>query len=248
MFKMKLSNGELLKEPVAIISDIIDEGVFKIDKNGLSLLAPDRTMVSVVDFRLLSSAFEEFKVEGEASIGLNLASLTAVLKRLKANDRLLIEGGKDNRLKLTIQGKSKRVFELPILDISAEKPPVDQLSFTTSIEIDPSLVEEGISDADIIGDSVIFEASAEAFRMHAKGDVSSSQLEISKGENGLASIKAEGPVKAQYPLEYLKKMIKAGKLAKNMSIEFGADYPMRLGFKSVTKLSLHFILAWRFHD
>src|SRR3989338_4420630 len=126
MFKMKLSNGELLKEPVAIISDIIDEGVFKIDKNGLSLLAPDRTMVSVVDFRLLSSAFEEFKVEGEASIGLNLASLTAVLKRLKANDRLLIEGGKDNRLKLTIQGKSKRVFELPILDISAEKPPVDQ--------------------------------------------------------------------------------------------------------------------------
>ena len=59
MFKMVLSNTNLLKNSIPIIAEIIDEGVFKISHNGLSLLSPDRTMVSVVDLHIPSSAFEE---------------------------------------------------------------------------------------------------------------------------------------------------------------------------------------------
>ena len=84
MFKIVLTDVELLKNTIPIIAEIIDEGVFKVDSNGISLLAPDRTMVSVVDFRLPSTAFEKYEVQADTSLGLNLANLVNYLtKQLK---------------------------------------------------------------------------------------------------------------------------------------------------------------------
>jgi len=245
-FKITLSEIDLLKNSIPIIAEIIDEGMFRVAKDGISLLSPDRTMVSVTDLKLLSSAFDEYSVEAEESIGLNMANFAALLKRLKSGDRLTLEStGKSNRLKMTVRGNGIRTFELPLIDVKMEKPPIDQLQFNTKIELESGVVEEGIADAEIIGDSIVMEAAPESFKMHAKGDVSSAQLELAKEDKGLLKLESAQAAKAQYPLEYLKKMIKANKLAKQLVLEFGTDYPMRMSFKSLDKMSLSFILAPR---
>ncbi|MBI4021119.1 MAG: proliferating cell nuclear antigen (pcna) [Candidatus Aenigmarchaeota archaeon] len=244
MFKLVLADPEMLKNSIPIIAEIIDEGVFHITHNGVSLLTPDRAMVSVVDFKLLSTAFEEFKIEKDVALGLNLANLSAVLRRAKAQDKVILESEGD-RLRITLLGGGKRVFEIPIIETKTEKPPVDQLAFGGRIEIDTGVIEEGIADADVIGDSIIFEANETGFRMHAKGDVSSAELHMQKGDSGLHEVKVHKAIRSQYPLDYLKKMIKAGKLAKRLVLEFGTDYPIRLSFKTVDKMNLSFILAPR---
>ena len=246
MFKIILSDVDLLKSSIPIISEIIDEGLFRVDQNGISLLSPDRAMVAVIDFKILSTAFDEFKSQGEDMLGLNMANLAAVIKRVKSGDKIVMEraeGG--NSLKITIKGSGIRTFEIPLLDVKTEKPPVDKLAFTSKIELESSIVEEGISDADIIGDSVIMEASPSSFKMSAKGDVSSAYLELTKQDKGLLDLRVTANVRAQYPLEYLKKMIKAGKISEQMILEFGNDYPLRLGFKSIDKMQLSFVLAPR---
>lgn len=240
MFSLTLADADALKDAVSIIADIVDEGVFRVDKNGLSLLAPDRTMVSVVDFRMPATVFEE--CTGEASFGVNLVNLVAVLKRAKGGDKLVLEQ-KGNRLLVRIG--AKRQFELPLLEIGGEKPPVDQLSYSARIELDAGLIEDGIADADVIGDSVFFEATPELFRVSAKGEVSAADVEIGKQDKGLIKLQVSEPLKAQYPLEYLKKMVKASKLAKQASLEFGNDYPLRLTFTAVDKVHLSFVLAPR---
>jgi len=246
VFKITLSDVGLLTNTIPIIAEIIDEGVFKVNKDGISLVSPDRTMVSVTDLKIFSSAFDEFKVDAEESLGLNLANLAAVLKRVKANDKLTLEStGKSNRLKISISGEGTRTFEVPLIDVSVEKPPLDQLNFGGKVEINSATMEDGVADAEIIGDSIVFEASPESFKMYAKGDVSSAQLEVDKGNKALLKLEAQGNIKAQYPLEYLKKMIKAAKFSPQLSLEFGTDYPMRLSFKVLDKMSLQFILAPR---
>ncbi len=242
MFSLALADADDLKDAVSIIADIIDEGTFRVDKNGLSLLAPDRTMVSVVDFRLPASVFEE--CSGEASFGISLANFVAVLRRAKAGDKLAMEQ-KGNRLVVRIGGKNKRQFELPILDISAEKPPVDQLSYSARVELDAALIEDGIADADVIGDSVFFEATPELFRVSARGEVSAAEVELGKKDKGVLKLLVSEPLKAQYPLEYLKKMVKAAKLVKQVSLEFGNDYPLRMTFQAQDKVHLSFVLAPR---
>lgn len=245
MFRIVLSDVDLLKNSIPIIADIIDEGVFTLDQNGVSLVTPDRTMVSVVDFKILSTAFDEFKIDAATSLGLNLANLAAVLKRVKAGDKIIMESDKADKLKITVESSGKRTFEIPIMDIKSEKPPIDQLNFGGRIDLETSVIEEGIADAEVIGDSVIFEAAEGGLKMCAKGDVSSTELELSKGNGSLLDIKVAKAIRSQYPLDYLKKMIRAGKLAKQMSIEFGTDYPLRMTFKAIDKLNLSFILAPR---
>lgn len=244
MFKATLSDVDLLRNSIPIIAEIIDEANFTVDKNGISMLAPDRTMVSVVDFRLLSSAFDEFKVEGSVSLGLNMSNLTSVLKRLKSGDKLTLSyDGK--KLIIRVAGRSTRTFEIPLIDVKLEKPPIEQLAFNVKVHLDSSILEEGIADAEIIGDSVFFESDGKIFSAFAKGDISSARLEVKKGDEGLIDLQATEHVRAQYPLDYLKKMVKAGRLSPQAILEFGKDYPMRLDFRIIDKLQMTFILAPR---
>ena len=130
MFKITLGNADLLKNSIPIIAEIIDEGVFKVDAKGLSLVSPDRSMIAMVDFHLLSTAFEDFKVTGENNVGLNLTNLVAVIKRIKTGEKVVLskEDG-SNILEVVMKGKGVRKFEVPLLNISSEKPPLDQLKF-----------------------------------------------------------------------------------------------------------------------
>ncbi len=243
MFRAVLSDSNILRNSIPIIAEIIDEGVFTVDQNGISLLSPDRTMVSVVNFRLLSSAFEEFKVEGRETLGLNMSNLSSVLKRA-GSGKLVLESGK-NRLLVKISGNGTRTFELPLIDVKVEKPPIEQLSFSASVEMNSNVFEEGVSDAELIGDAIVLEAENGSFKMAAKGETSSTEMKIKAGEGGLLNITAQEAVKAQYPLDYLKKMIKASKLSPQVLVEFGRDYPMRISFKAIDKMNLSFILAPR---
>ncbi len=248
MFKATLSNIDLLKSSVGIISEIIDEGLFKVDSNGISLLTPDRTMVAVVDFTLLSSAFDEYSVEKDSELGLNLANLSSMLKRVKSDDKLTLQLNSKNKLEMVFGKDGKRRFEIPLLDLKSEKPPIEQLQFPGKIDLESSVLESGIEDAGIVSDSIIFEADSKSFKLSAKGDTSSSQLELKDGSEGLLKLDLNESIRARYPLDYLKKMAKTCKLSKQVTLEFGQDYPLRLSFKELDKVNLNFILAPRVEE
>ncbi len=248
LFKATIVDTSLLKDSIATIAEIIDEGIFKITKDGISFVAADRAMVAVVDWNLQASAFEKFETDKEYDIGLNITNFYSVLRRVAGDDKLTLSL-KDSKLEIVMENSSRRRFVVPLLDLSKEEvPPIDQLAFTSSVEIRPDVMQSGIDDAEIVADSVIFEADASRFGMKAEGDVSKTELELEKGSESLIDLKVDGGAKARYPLEYLKKMIKAAKIADSVRIDFGKDYPMRMSFKAGDKCSLSFILAPRVQE
>jgi len=248
VFRAELSESELLRNSIPIIAEIIDEGEFKVTKSGISLVCPDRTMVSVVDFNMLSSAFDDFQVEKEISLGLNMDSLVAVIKRVRAGERVAFESDGSSKLKITVKGNGTRTFELPLIDIKAEKPPLDQLDFHGRVELESSVMEDGITDADIVGDSVVFEADSSSFKISAKGDVSATELKMGAGDRGLLKVESKKSIRSRYPLDYLKKMIKASKVSGHLTLMFGTDYPMKMEFNAIDKMRLGFILAPRVEE
>jgi len=248
MFSLTLENPDILKNSMSIISEMIDEAALVVNSNGISLLSPDRNVIIVVDFKLLSTAFQEFKVDNDTSIGLNFSNFVGILKRAKSTDKLTLKLKDNNKLEVIIEGNGVRRFELPLLDIKTEKPPIDQLDFSGKVDLESSVLEQGVDDADVVSDSLVFELNPDALRLSAKGDISSTQLEINKNDSGLLSLDAKEAVKSRYPLDYLKKIIKACKLSKQVSLEMGTNYPVRFSFKDVDKMNLSFILAPRVSD
>jgi len=245
MFKATLGKVSLLTDSIASMAELIEEGIFKIDKSGISLVAADRAMVTVVDFKISSAVFEKYDIDKEHAVGLNIGNLLSVLKRSGAGDRATLDL-KDSKLEIVLENASRRRFVIPILGLSQEEiPPVDQLEFTTSATLKPQVLQSGVDDAEVVSDSVLFEAGKDRFSMKAEGDISSAQLELESGNESLINIKADGNVRARYPLDYLKKIMKAAKVADTVSLEWGQDYPMKLAFKAADKISLSFILAPR---
>lgn len=248
MFRATLSNPMLFVNSISTIAELIDEGVFRLEKDGINFIAADRAMVAVVDFSISSSAFEKYEIDQNQNIGLNVTNFLSVLKRVSGNDKLSLSL-QDNKLEVLIEGSSKRRFLVPLLDLSAEEvPPIDQLNFTAKLSLKPDVLQSGIDDAEIISDAVMFEASGSKFTMRSEGDVSKAELELEKGNTSLMDISADAEVKSRYPLEYLKKIIKAGKIADAVSLQFGQDYPMKLEFKSGDKAHLMFVIAPRVSD
>lgn len=232
MFKAKLSDPSVLKDSIDTISELIHEGLFQISEDSLYLRASDRATVAVVDFELDKEAFDEFDCDEETEVGINLEDLLEILKRAKSGESLVLELSEDeSRLKIIIEDGSKREFNIPLLSISeGEVPETKQLEFDAELQMKSSVLDKGISDAEIVGDSVVFLADGSGFTMRSESDSSSVEAKTDKDSDDITEIKADGEVKSRYPIEYLKKMLNAAKISDMASLNFGTDYPIELEF------------------
>ena len=163
MFKAVLNDVDLLKAPLIAISEIVDEAVFRLEKDGIKLRAADRAMVAAVDFYLASTAFDSYEIDEPKEIGLNIENFVSVLKRASAKDVLVLEL-KESKLNVILQNSSRRRFSLPLLEISQEEvPQIEQLEFNTKVSLDSDVLEQSIKDAAVVADSLLLEATPSKF-------------------------------------------------------------------------------------
>ncbi len=240
--RVTLADPKLLKEPIAIISDLVIEAKFIATSNGLELIAMDPANVAMVIFRLLNSSFIEYNVKEKEEIAINLNYLKQVLRRAKSTDTITLETG-DGLLHIYLKGRTKRQFSLPLIDIEEEQHEVPKLSFNAEVQTESQMLNDAIGDVDIIGESVTFYVDSEKLSISSSGDMGKASIDIPKDE--FTTIKVEEPQKAKYSIEYLKKMIKASKLVDNVKIKFSSEYPLQLEYTSPDSMELIFILAPR---
>jgi proliferating cell nuclear antigen len=243
--KLVLADPTYLKDSIAVISELVNEARFKVSRDGVEMIAMDPANVAMVVYKLLSSAFTEYDVEQTTELGINLASLKQVLRRSKANDILTLEMSEEGKLNIQLKGGTTRTFSLPIIDLEEKEQRVPNLTFPVNVSTASHVLNDAIEDADIVAESVTFAAEPGRFLVSAEGDLSKAHIEVKHGDETKITSESPAKVKAKYSIEYLKKMIQAGKLADSVSIGFNQDYPLKLEYKVVDKLLLSFILAPR---
>ena len=244
--KLTLADPKYLRDTISIISELVNETNIKVTPDSVELIAMDPANVAMVIFKLLSSSFVEYEVDKEINMAINLNNLKQILRRAKPNDMLSLEVDKEGNLKIQLKGTSIRTFSLPIIDIEEKEQRVPKLEFPLAIEINSDLLEEAIEDSDIVAEAVTLVAEPKRFVIEATGDMSNAKIEMKAGEG--VKIKLEGSdtkITAKYSIEYLKKIIKGGKLVEKTEINFNKDYPLRITYKEVDKFILSFILAPR---
>jgi len=244
MFNATLADATELRNIIDTVSQIIDEGLFKVKQDGLELVAADRAMVAVVNFKLSSKAFESFACDADQSMGLNLITLLTILKRAGTGDKVTFSIDK-NRLdvKMVSEMGAKRNFSLPLIDVRADDvPSIAQFEFPASALVDASMLKEGINDAGIVADSVLFELG-DGLKMFAKGDTSHTELALAKGSVLLNEVQGQA-AKSRFPIEYLRKILTASKFAEKTRIFLGNDYPMKMEFIG-SNSTLSFVIAPR---
>jgi proliferating cell nuclear antigen len=244
--KLVLAEPRLLKESVSIISDLVNEVTFKADSDKIELIAMDPANVAMVMFKIVSSAFVEYKVEKPVSFSVNLDNLDQILKRAKPNDTLHIElDSKNNKLKVQIKGESNKTFNLSLIDIDESEQKVPELKFNVKAEIPSHIFNESIEDMDIVAESVALVAEADRLTIESEGRFNAARVEIGSGEGTVINMVKKDKTLAKYSIEYLKKIVKGTKLSDVAVIQFGEEYPLKVDYKVMDKVMLSFILAPR---
>lgn len=240
--RLQLSDTRLLKESVSIISEIVNEVTFRIDKGMMSLLATDPANVAMIDFKIMAEAFAEYDVQKPLSLSVTLDNLKAILKRAKPDDSVILSLDEDkNRLTIELVGSGKRTFNLALIDRDEDEQRRPNLKFTATVLVPSSKFDDAIADMEIVSDSVALMAESGKFAVRSEGNVSDAHVELLPSD----SVKADEPVNSRYAISYLAKMSKGSKLADNLAISFSQDYPLELKYIVENKLELAFVLAPR---
>lgn len=244
--KLTLAEPKLLTDSISIISELVNEVHLKIDKDKIELIAMDPANVAMIIFKLLSSAFTEYKIEKPVEISISLDSFKQILKRAKPSDVVSLELDKDkNKLKIQIKGDSTRTFNLALIDLEKKEQRVPDLSFPVKIESSTITFDEAIEDMDIVSESVALIAEKNKFTIESQGSLHNAKVEISPDEETSIKFDSKDAIKSRYSIDYLKKIIKASKLTKKVNIYFNKDYPLKLEYAIKDKLNFSVILAPR---
>jgi len=243
--KLTLADSKILKDSISIISELVNEANFKINKNGVELIAMDPANVAMVIFKLLSSNFTEYSIKQDMSIAINLDNLKQVLRRASPTDMITLELEDKNKLKIVLRGNTLRTFNIPLIEMEDKEQKIPDLKFSAVVKTDSSILNNAIEDADIVSESVNLQAEPSKFSVLAEGDLSKASIEIKESDNTVINVEGATKIKSKYSIEYLKKMIAGAKVSDKVDIMFNKDYPLRLNFTALDKASLSFILAPR---
>ncbi len=243
--KLTLAEPKLLVDSIGIISELVNDVQITLDKDKLEIIAMDPANVAMVVYKLLSSAFSEYKVEGKERIAVSLDGLKAILRRVKPNDTLSIELDKEkNKLKIVLKGDTARTFHVSLLDMEDREQRVPDLSFPVTVEMPSVVLDEAVQDMDVVAESVAFIATKGKLIVEAESNLHAAKTEIDETDE--ISIKAgTSEMRSKYSVEYLKKIVKGGKLSVKVGINFGKDYPLLAEYVTKDKVSFSVILAPR---
>ena len=224
--KLTLAETKYLKDGLGVISEIVTEATIKVNTDGLEIVAMDPANVALVVYRLLSSSFVSYEIQEPTTITINLNNLKQVLRRVKGSDTLTMEL-EENKLKLTLQSTTKRIFFLPLIELEEKEQKVPDLSFSATVVTQSSQFIDAVDDVDVVGESVTFAVKDSTFIISSKGDLTKATVDIPADKTTKVVCEDEG-LKAKYSIEYLKKMMQAAKLSDTVQIKFSRDYPLKL--------------------
>lgn len=242
--KLVIAEPQAFIDCIGSICKLVDETNIVVKPTHVEIMAMDPANVAMVVFKMMSSEFVEYKVEGESGesvFGLKLSGLRQILSR----------GGKDNILTLVIQnnqlvvvfsGKTRKQFTLSLIDVDS-KAKMPSLTFNSEVIIENSELKDAIADATIVGEAAELKVEVDKFIVSATSDSGSKMFTETKSTS-INRINTKD-AKAKYSIEYLDKMT-GTKLAKNVKVHLGIDYPLKLTYvNDKGSISIEYILAPR---
>ncbi|RKP26143.1 proliferating cell nuclear antigen [Syncephalis pseudoplumigaleata] len=240
MFEARLNQGAVLKKLVDAVRDIVSEGNFDCNENGLALQAMDSAHVALVAMLLRPDAFEPYRCDRNMSLGISLKSLGTIL-RCASNDDIITLRAEDtaDQLALTFESpQSDKVSEyvLNLMDIDSEHLGIPDTSYDTVIHMSSAEFQRICRDLQQLSDSVTIDASKEGIKFTATGQLGSGQVMLRQNmnvdrEEDATVIEMQQPVQLTFAVKYLSMFAKTTPLCNRVTLCLSKDVPLLLEYK-----------------
>jgi proliferating cell nuclear antigen len=220
---LEMEDASVFKGVVDAISNLVEEGVFIFDENGMRFRALDPSNIALVSVSVPSSAFSSYEVNGQERVGVSIANLNSLLARIKKGERLVI-GVEDNTFSVSLRAnKRSRTFKLPVLDIVENDRGEPNLQFNASVKISAEVLKQIFKDASSLSMFITIAIGEDELLLSAKGDKANMVARFDLSSPDILSFDVKGFAKATFNLEYLEDMVKACPNSEYIELNLGMD-------------------------
>ncbi len=223
--ELKIDNATYWAECIGAVSNLIDEGLLKADKDGLSLKAMDASSISMVSFSMPSKAFSKYSVDKEESLGLDFGKLVKVLSRVRKGETLSIKTNGDKKVILEFaQAGSRRRMKMNLISIAKSEVKEPTASHTATLKINAKALSDYVKDISLVSSYLSFDISKDKQSIHARGDIA----EID--EDFISEATVDKEAKAVFNLEFMQSMMKGCPSDADIELKVATNNPMRLSY------------------
>jgi len=235
MFEARLVQGSVLKRILDAIKDLVNEASWDCSASGMSLQAMDTSHVSLVAVQLKGDGFDKYRCDRNVTLGMNLTSLSKILKCAANDDIITIKAPDDgDKISLVFEAKNDSEiseYEVKLMNLDAEYLGIPDTPYAVTIKLPAHKFQRICRDLTQIGDAVTISCAKDGVRFAANGDLGSGSVRLhqtasaDKPEDAV-SVKMSEPICLSFALKYLNHFAKATPLSAQVSLSLSADVPL----------------------
>lgn len=241
-FKVIYPEAKYFRSIIEAVSKVVDEVAIRISEEGISIKALDPAKVSLIDIILPAGSFVTYEVSGEEVVGVSVANLVKVLKKLKKGDQLEISSVGDY-INIAVESQLRRKYSFRNIDVQVPEIPELSLEFDVEAMLLAEAFKTAIRDAEVVGDTVEFEASDESTLIIRGVNATRVETKITASMPSLISLSVSKPSRSAYSLEYLEKVLSLTGVSESITLKFSSDAPLYLEFRIAGEGVIKYLLA-----
>ncbi|KAF8884637.1 proliferating cell nuclear antigen, N-terminal domain-containing protein [Infundibulicybe gibba] len=196
MLEAKLAEAGTLKKLLDAIKELVSDANFECNEEGINLQAMDNSHVALVAVLLEASGFKRYRCDRPMPLGVNLTSLTKVLKCAKDDDMCTIKAADEaDVLNLVYEARnSDRIaeYDMKLMEIDSDTLGIPDTDYDARVTMPSSEFTRIVRDLSQLGESVRIEVSKEGVRFASEGEAANGSVLLKPTEGaGVGKVKAK---------------------------------------------------------
>ncbi|CAG7934705.1 unnamed protein product [Penicillium nalgiovense] len=244
MLEARLEQASLLKRVVDAIKDLVQDCNFDCNDSGIALQAMDNSHVALVSMLLRAEGFSPYRCDRNIALGINLLSLTKVLRAAQNEDILTLKA-EDSPDAVNLMFESAETdrlseYDIKLMDIDQEHLAIPETEYAATVEMPSSEFQRICRDLNALSESghvvlmsfvVVIEASKEGVKFSCQGDIGNGSVTIRQHTNvdkpdQNVVINLSEPVALTFSLKYLVNFCKASNLSSSVVLHLSQEVPL----------------------
>jgi len=257
MLEARLEQANLLKKVVDAIKDLVQDCNFDCNDSGIALQAMDNSHVALVSMMLKSESFSPFRCDRNIALGINLTSLTKVLRCAQNEDILTLkaEDAPDVVNLVFEDAKTDRMseYDIKLMDIDQEHLGIPDTEYAATVAMPSSEFQRICRDLSALSESVSIEATKDGVKFACSGDIGNGTISLRshtnvEDESKNVDIQLSEPVALTFSLKYLVNFCKASGLSDQVKLCLSNEVPLLVEYSLQNNSYLRFYLAPKIGD
>ena len=189
--KVTFPQAKEIKNILPAIVSFLSEGTFKANKDGIFLSSLDPANVAVILLDIYPNTFTEYDIQDEEKFTINLEDLKKILTRVALKNQMSWEIDKEkNKFVLTVYGKAKKVFTLPLIESEGSFMDLPSLELPVKVEMDSKAFYDIIESAKVIADEIKIVADPDGPKVSfiAEGELKDMRIDLTPQDESVLSM------------------------------------------------------------